>query len=76
MGLLLMSIYIYLKLTGYALVPGWASLVSLITFIGGFQIVCMGVIGQYIGRIYEQVLGRPQVLYDIAETITSSTAPK
>jgi glycosyltransferase involved in cell wall biosynthesis len=76
MGLLLMSIYIYLKLTGYALVPGWASLVSLITFIGGFQIVCMGVIGQYIGCIYEQVLGRPQVLYDIAETITSSTAPK
>jgi glycosyltransferase involved in cell wall biosynthesis len=71
LGVLFLSVYIYLKLSGYALVPGWVSLVSLITLIGGFQIVCMGVIGQYIGRIYEQVLGRPQVLFYQPESVVS-----
>lgn len=71
-GAIFLSVYIFLKLSGYALVPGWVSLISLITFIGGFQIICMGVIGQYIGRIYEQVLGRPQVLAYPPELVVPS----
>lgn len=71
LGMVFLAIYIYLKLTGYALVPGWVSIISLVTVIGGFQIFCLGVIGQYIGRIYEQVLGRPQVLSYPSELIVA-----
>lgn len=38
---------------------GWASLVSIILLIGGLQLLCMGIIGRYIGRIYLQVKRRP-----------------
>lgn len=74
LGVLFLVAYIYLRFTGYPLVPGWISIVSLATLIGGFQIICMGVIGQYVGRIYEQVLGRPQVLSYPAENVRSHTA--
>lgn len=66
-----LGVYIYLRLTGYPLVPGWISIVSITTLIGGFQIICLGVIGQYVGRIYEQVLGRPQVITYPAETVVA-----
>ncbi|WP_413289272.1 glycosyltransferase family 2 protein [Bdellovibrio sp. HCB337] len=68
-GAIFLLTYISLKVTGYAFVPGWTSIISLVMFIGGFQILCLGVIGQYIGRIYEQVLGRPQVLHYPAEDV-------
>jgi glycosyltransferase involved in cell wall biosynthesis len=69
-------IYIYLRFTGYPLVPGWISIMSVVTLIGGFQIICLGVIGQYIGRIYEQVLGRPQVITYPSEQVTQPLSDK
>lgn len=38
---------------------GWASLVCIILMIGGLQLLCIGIIGKYIGKIYMQVKNRP-----------------
>lgn len=47
-------------------VDGWASTVCIITFIGGVQLFCMGIMGQYIAKTYMEVKKRPH--YIIAET--------
>jgi polyisoprenyl-phosphate glycosyltransferase len=38
---------------------GWASVIGVISFIGGAQLMCIGILGEYIGRIYKQTQGRP-----------------
>lgn len=40
-------------------VPGYASVLSLLLFFGGLQLVGLGVVGEYIGRIYDEAKGRP-----------------
>lgn len=47
-------------------VAGWASTVCMILFIGGIQLLCMGIIGQYLAKTYMEVKRRPH--YIIAET--------
>lgn len=47
-------------------VPGYASIITLILFIGGIIILALGVIGEYIGKIYLEVKNRP--IYIIDET--------
>lgn len=44
---------------GIAPVPGFATTVTAIFFMGGIQLICFGILGEYVGRIYEQVKGRP-----------------
>jgi dolichol-phosphate mannosyltransferase len=46
-------------------IPGWASTLTAVTFLGGVQLLFMGVIGEYLGRIYDEVKGRP--IYLVAE---------
>jgi glycosyltransferase involved in cell wall biosynthesis len=41
-------------------VPGWASTTLPIYFIGGIQLLCLGVVGEYIGQIYKTVKNRPR----------------
>jgi hypothetical protein len=41
-------------------VPGWASTIIPIYFIGGIQILCLGIIGEYIAQIYSVVKNRPR----------------
>lgn len=48
-------------------VPGWASSTCLICFIGGIQLICLGVIGEYIGKIYLETKSRPR--YIISERV-------
>lgn len=43
-------------------VAGWASLVCIITFIGGIQLFCMGIIGQYLAKTYMEVKKRPHFI--------------
>lgn len=45
-------------------VPGWASTVLPLTMLGGIQILCLGVIGEYIGKIYGEVKARPRYLIE------------
>lgn len=64
----LMSGYVFVQtlVIGKA-VPGWASTVLPIYFIGGIQILCVGVVGEYVGRIYLEAKARPRFIVD--ETI-------
>lgn len=48
-------------------VPGWASMTCIICFIGGIQLVSLGVLGEYIGKIYLEVKARPR--YIISERV-------
>ena len=49
-----------------ATVSGWASMTSIICFVSGVQLICLGVIGEYIGKIYMETKHRPR--YIISET--------
>ena len=51
-------------------VAGWASTVCIVSFIGGVQLICTGVIGEYIGKIYMEVKHRPR--YIISERTEES----
>jgi len=42
-----------------ASVPGWTSVVAAVLLLGGVQLACIGILGQYIGRMYEEMKGRP-----------------
>jgi polyisoprenyl-phosphate glycosyltransferase len=57
---------ISLKLAGVELVPGYASLLFVVTFFSGIQLAVMGVVGLYVGRIYDEARQRP--LYIIRES--------
>ena len=43
-------------------VPGWASITSIIAFLGGIQLISIGVIAEYIGKIYIEVKHRPRYI--------------
>lgn len=63
------SFYIVWSLLGHRTTEGWASLMFIIIFLGGIQLLMLGILGEYIGRIFTEVLNRP--LYTIAEKIES-----
>jgi polyisoprenyl-phosphate glycosyltransferase len=56
---------VIVKLSGLFEVPGWTSIVMVVSFIGGIQLIVLGVIGEYIADIHAEVKGRP--LYVISE---------
>lgn len=55
------------KLTSTYAVPGWASTILPIYFLGGVQLFCVGVLGEYVGKIYTEIKRRPRFLI---ETVT------
>lgn len=55
----IMSCYVLFVAAQGRTVPGWASTVLPIYFIGGLEILCLGVIGEYVGNIYTEVKRRP-----------------
>ena len=54
-----------------ATVAGWASTTAIVCFMGGIQLLCLGVIGEYIGKIYMETKARPR--YIIGETTFEET---
>lgn len=64
---LLMATVIYLRLFTDRAILGWASLMTSTLFLGGVVLLTIGIIGEYVGRIYDEVKRRP--LYIVAERI-------
>lgn len=65
LSFLLGSFFVFERLAGtYDLVRGWASTIVVVLFLGGIQLICIGAIGEFIGRTYDEVKHRP--LYIIA----------
>jgi len=61
---------LYIKMFTREAVPGWATISASIFFLGGLQLVGLGVIGEYIGRIFEEAKQRP--MYWIREELKRS----
>ncbi|HMM20245.1 MAG TPA: glycosyltransferase family 2 protein [Selenomonadales bacterium] len=53
---------LYIKIFTEEAVPGWATITSSILLLGGLQLIFMGIIGEYVGRIFEEVKQRPLYL--------------
>ncbi|WP_409483345.1 glycosyltransferase family 2 protein [Arsenicicoccus dermatophilus] len=53
------------RLSGHA-IAGWASTLALIALVGGLQLLCLGILGEYLGRMYQQMQDRPTyfIAYD------------
>jgi dolichol-phosphate mannosyltransferase len=56
-------------------VPGFATVVISILFLGGIQLLCLGILGEYIGRIYEEVKQRPRWVIKETIGVTPPTNP-
>jgi glycosyltransferase involved in cell wall biosynthesis len=57
-------LYAWVAWIAGAVVPGWTSIVLPIYFLGGAHLVALGIIGEYIGKIYTETKSRPQFIID------------
>lgn len=57
-------------------IPGYASLILLIMFFGGVQLLALGVIGEYLGRMFESIKARPIYIVDQVYQQGTSVAPR
>ena len=64
---LLMAIYLFYKAMGWEILWGNPTMVILVSFLGGVQLISIGILGEYIGRIYEEVRSRPKFIVDRSE---------
>lgn len=59
-------LYALISFLSGAAVPGWTAIVSAIFLLGGIQLLCLGVVGTYIGKIYSEVKQRPRYRIETA----------
>ena len=64
MAVVSFAIFVYAILTKLFgnTVSGWTSMIAVMTLIGGIQLFCLGIIGEYIGKIYLETKERPRFL--------------
>jgi dolichol-phosphate mannosyltransferase len=78
-GFLLIVLLVYLRLSRSFDLPGWTSLMVIVLFLGGIQLITIGIVGEYVARIYEEVKARPLYLLagriGFGETTMAETAP-
>ena len=67
MAFILGIVYLGMKLGGFPFPIGNPTIVILVLFLGGIQLISVGILGEYIGRIYEEVRQRPRFIVDRAE---------
>ncbi len=60
----IIAVYLRFFTSAYKEVPGFATTIILIMFIGGLQMFSMGIMGEYIRRVYDEVKQRPQFIID------------
>jgi polyisoprenyl-phosphate glycosyltransferase len=65
LGLVYLTYVIAVRLFTDQAVAGWTSVVAAVVVLGGVQLLCLGIIGQYLGRMYDEIKGRP--LFLVAE---------
>jgi polyisoprenyl-phosphate glycosyltransferase len=66
---LYMAYAVWLKLFTDRTILGWTSVMVAVLFLGGVQLLCLGIVGEYLGRIYEEVKQRPLYIVDEARGI-------
>lgn len=71
MSFVLVVVFVIEKLTRGFEIRGWASTVVIILFLGGVQLLTIGIIGEYLSRIYDEVKQRP--LYVVRDTDNTSS---
>ncbi len=68
----LMAVYVFLSLILHSTAPGWASMLLAISFFSGIQLLTLGIMGEYIGRLYMESKQRP--MYFLSEETSGATA--
>jgi dolichol-phosphate mannosyltransferase len=56
--------YVIQKVTGFEMTPGLSTTILVVTFFSGVQLLSLGLMGEYVGRIYDEVKRRPMYLID------------
>lgn len=56
--------YVLQKILGFHLTPGLSTTILVVTFFSGVQLLCLGLMGEYVGRIYDEVKRRPMYILD------------
>ncbi|MDR3476828.1 MAG: glycosyltransferase family 2 protein [Gammaproteobacteria bacterium] len=67
--------YLVQKLIGINLTPGLSTTILAVTFFSGIQLLCLGLMGEYIGRIYDEVKRRPMFIIDRVVSKRDAAAP-
>ncbi|WP_139722248.1 glycosyltransferase family 2 protein [Serinicoccus chungangensis] len=76
-GALVALVLLVYALVGFAVgltVPGWTSTFMVVTAVGGVQLLCLGILGEYVGRTYTMQLGRPT--YYVAHDSLTGEEPR
>jgi polyisoprenyl-phosphate glycosyltransferase len=71
----MVGLIVYKMAGGTGVIQGWTSLIVTVLFLGGLQLMAIGVVGEYMGRVYEEVKRRPLYLVDAELNVAPRATP-